>query len=86
MSPVSRGGPVAQSRYRQIRLTATQEISGRFSYALYAKALNAPWQEQQCLLRSYEDVPPCTLGTTEDVISALLIILEELLLPGTGGK
>lgn len=71
----------AQSRYRQLRLTATQEVSGRFSVSLYAKPLNSDWTEHTCLARYSLDVTAEPLRSTEDVIMALLVILEERLLP-----
>ena len=41
----------SRSRYRQVRLTATAEVSGRVSWALSAKALNAAWDEHAVILR-----------------------------------
>lgn len=73
---------VAASRYRQIRLTFTQEGSGQCSYALYAKGLNQAWSEPMCLIRRSFATPPRTLATTEDVIGLLLELLREELLPG----
>lgn len=83
MSNVSRGGPVARSLYRQIRLTATQEIRGQFSYSIYAKGLNDAWKEQHLLVRDRFDTPPWPLVTTEDVVRALMGILGEQVLPGS---
>lgn len=39
------------SKYRQVRLTATAEVSGRVSWALSAKPLNAAWDEHAVILR-----------------------------------
>ena len=39
------------SRYRQVRLTATAEVSGRVSWALSAKPLNAAWDEHAVIRR-----------------------------------
>lgn len=73
---------MAQSRYRQVRLTFTQETTGRLSYSVYAKGLNMDWTEKQCLVRDqvHLDAP---LMTTEDVCHALIVILREQLLPGS---
>lgn len=71
----------AQSRYRQLRLTVTHESSGRLSYSLYAKGLNASWNEHQCLLRETIAGTRRPLETTEDALQAILLILEDLVLP-----
>nr|CRY96737.1 hypothetical protein [uncultured prokaryote] len=70
----------ARSLYRQVRLTATQEDSGRTSYSVYAKGLGQQWNERQCILRSSVQVPG-RLDTTEDVIWMLLRVLEDEVLP-----
>lgn len=77
-----RGSSVGTSQYRQLRVTATHEIGGRFSYSVYAKPLNKEWHEQQCLARGSCDGTLMGLQSTEDVIMALITILEEYLLPG----
>lgn len=77
-----RGSAVGTSRYRQLRLTATHEINGTFSYSVYAKPLNKEWHEQQCLARGRCDGTMLGLHATEDVLSALITILEGYLLPG----
>ena len=41
----------SRSRYRQVRLTATAEVSGRVSWVLSAKPLNAAWDEHAVILR-----------------------------------
>lgn len=71
----------AASRYRQARLTFTMEASGRCSYSLYAKPLNAAWDEHQCLIRDSVVVERAP-ESLEDVIRILLIVLGEQLLPG----
>nr|CRY97410.1 hypothetical protein [uncultured prokaryote] len=71
----------AQSNYRQLRLTATQERNGRFSYSIYAKPLNADWTQHTCLLRAHIDIPDFPLHSTEDVVVALVAILEGQFLP-----
>lgn len=73
---------VAASRYRQVRLTFTQERSGRLSYSIYAKGLNEAWDEHKCLVRDTAEPPVQPLVTTEDVVSYLLVILRDQLLPG----
>ena len=83
MSRNTRGGPVAKSLYRQIRLTATQEVSGRFSYSIYAKPLQADWRQQHLMVRDSWDTPPWPLLTTEDVVRAMIGILQEQVLPGS---
>lgn len=75
-------GPIGMSRYRQLRLTATHEMSGRFSYSVYAKPLNKEWHEHQCLARGAVDGTLLPLNSTEDVIAALIEILESYMLPG----
>lgn len=77
----SKKQPAARSQYRQLRLTATQELNGRFSYSVYAKPLNAQWNEHTCLLRAHIDIPDFPLHTTEDVVVALVAILEGQFLP-----
>lgn len=71
----------AQSLYRQLRLTATQETGGTFSYSIYGKPMTAQWSEHQCLLRGKITDPGFPLNSTEDVIVALVAILEDQLLP-----
>ena len=75
--------PIAMSRYRQFRLTATQERSGVLSYSIYAKPLNARWDEHQVIVRDSVDVGFIPLLSTEDVVHALIAILREQLLPGS---
>lgn len=72
---------IAASRYRQIRLSITQEVGGRCSYSLYAKPLNAAWQESHCLVRDslHYDRP---IVTADDAIHAAIEALKEQLLPG----
>lgn len=70
----------AGSRYRQVRLTFTEELSGRVSYSIYAKGLNQEWNQHQCLVRD-SVVLDAPLRSTEDVLAALLIILNEQMLP-----
>jgi hypothetical protein len=83
MSRVSRGGPVAQSLYRQFRVTCTQEIRGQVTYSIYAKGLNDSWKEQHCLVRDRLDIEPTALLTTEDVVRVLINVLREQVLPGS---
>ena len=83
MSSTSRGGPVAQSLYRQFRVTCTQEIRGQVTYSIYAKGLNDAWKEQHCLVRDRLDIAPSALLTTEDVVRVLIDGLREQVLPGS---
>nr|CRY96785.1 hypothetical protein [uncultured prokaryote] len=77
----SRQQRVAASRYRQVRLTLTQETSGRVNYSIYAKGLNEAWNEHQVLVRdSVPHDPP--LLSSEDVYALLIHVLREQLLPG----
>lgn len=75
--------PRARSLYRQFRLTATQEISGNFSYSIYAKGLHQSWDEHQLLVRDSVHLGQAPLASTEDVVHALIMILREQLLPGS---
>lgn len=70
----------AKSRYRQVRLTFTQESMGRVSLSLYAKGLNSQWNEHACLLRDQVAFQG-RLDTTEDVIWACLQVLDGMVLP-----
>lgn len=74
---------VRASRYRQLRLTATLEARGQFSYSIYAKGLQDAWNEHACLVRDLY-LPPhrFPLQTTDDVCAALHGILGEQRLPG----
>lgn len=72
--------PAATSNYRQVRLTCTQEATGRVSYSVYAKGLNDAWQESQCLTRA-SVMGPHRLESTEDVIQLLLNVLHDQQLP-----
>lgn len=77
----SRQQRVNASRYRQVRLTLTQEISGRVSYSIYAKGLNEAWNEHQVLVRDSLQHDPILLSS-EDVYACLIAVLREQLLPG----
>lgn len=69
------------SRYRQLRLTATLETTGRMSYSVYAKPLNLAWNEQHLIVR--DSVPGFSpLATPDDVIRAVVALLQEQMLPG----
>lgn len=74
---------ISVSRYRQLRLTATHETSGRLSFRVHAKPLNAAWNEHSLILQgaSFSCGP---LMTIEDVCHALIGLLEEEMLPGIG--
>lgn len=78
--PVSRG-PIAKSRYRQVKVTFTHEVNGRLSYRVHAKALNAAWSEQTVIATGSCDGTTLPLNSTEDALSALVYLLEDQLLP-----
>lgn len=71
----------ARSRYRQLRITATQELSGVLTYSIYAKGISQQWDEHQCIVRDAVFFP-APLMTSEDVYAALIQVLREQLLPG----
>lgn len=71
------GSSVARSNYRQLRLTITHETNGRLSYSVYAKRLEAQWHEHQCLARGSAPGTVVGLQSTEDVVSAIIAVLEE---------
>lgn len=73
----------ARSNYRQVRLTFTAEIGGMLSYSIYAKPLNAQWNEHHVLVRDHLSNCPMP-ETTEDVFRILIRILDDNLLPGIG--
>lgn len=75
--------PKAASRYRQVRLTCTQEISGRVSYSVSAKGLNQAWDEHSVMVRSQVQTPGHPLASTEDVLHMLIEVLRSHLLPGS---
>lgn len=79
----SRSQRIAQSRYRQLRVTLTHEVSGRVSYRVHAKALNSAWSEQNLIAQgaSFEVGP---ILSTEDAIAVLIDLLRAELLPGIG--
>lgn len=79
----NRPRPRAVSRYKQVRLQFTEEAGGRVSVALYVKPLNAEWTEHNCLRRWTSQVSE-PLETFEDVLSLLVRLLDEDLLPGIG--
>lgn len=78
--PAHASPAVRASRYRQVRLTFTQEGHGGLSYSVYAKGLNQAWNEHQCLVRARLQGFDVSLLSTEDVLTALLAILDEHLI------
>jgi hypothetical protein len=72
---------LAASKYRQLRLTATHELGGRFSYSIYAKRLNDRWDEHSCIYRDNNVLTDKPLKTTVDVVAVLLEVLADQLLP-----
>lgn len=75
--------PRAASRYKQVRLQLTEEAGGRVSVSLYVKPLHAEWTQQNCVRRWSARVSE-PLDTFEDVLSLLIRLLDEDLLPGIG--
>ena len=75
----------SSSRYRQFKLTATQETSGAVSYRVYAKPLHAAWDEHQLLATGSVQSTAEPIRHTEDVVALLLDLLSELLLPEAHG-
>lgn len=65
----------SKGRYRQFRVTCTQEANGRVSFSAYAKPMGAEWHERQCILRSSTQFG-AALNTTEDVLIAILAVIE----------
>lgn len=66
----------AKSRYKQFRLTYTEEVNGRVSVSIYAKPLNAAWNEQQCMMRFTEEVGQ-HVESLEGVAARLIVLLED---------
>lgn len=81
---VSNSSPVALSRYRQLRVTVTQEANGNCSFSVYGKRLNADWRQTDCLVRGVYMTPPRPLLSTEDVVALMVDLLREEMLPGIG--
>lgn len=75
--------PKAASRYKQVRLQFTEEAGGRVSASLYVKPLNAEWTQQHCVQRWTRRLNR-PLDTFEDVMSLMVDLLEEDMLPGIG--
>lgn len=73
--PISRS-PIARSNYRQLRLTATHEVNGRFSISLYAKPLNKQWSEHHVVHRCSVDGTTAPLLSIDDVLQAAIYLLE----------
>jgi hypothetical protein len=69
------------SSYRQFKLQATHESGGMFSYRIYAKGLNDGWNERCLLVHDTVHLTDRPLRSTEDVILALIALLDEQLLP-----
>lgn len=80
--------PDRSGNFRQIRLTATHELpsgkfrnEGRFSWSVCAKPLNEEWKQLHVVDRGASWAPSVPLETYEDVVLALVEILEGLLVP-----
>lgn len=65
----------AKNQYRQVRLSYTEEASGRISVSLYVKPLGEAWNEQQCLGRWTVEGEPGA-GSVEHVALRLIYILQ----------
>lgn len=76
-----------KGNFRQIRITATHELPtnrspwGRFSVSVAAKPLNAEWTERHVIFRRGTWAPTVPLETQEDVVRAVVDLLQELFLP-----
>lgn len=80
---MSRNSPKAASRYKQVRLTFTEQAGGHLSVSLYVKPLNVAWSEHQCVSRwTSQTTEP--IETLEDAIGVLIGLLSEHTLPGIG--
>lgn len=73
---------VGASRYKQVRLTFTEQSGGKCSYSVYAKGLNQAWDEHQVIARGVLEGTVTHLST-EDVMHTLIAILRSQLLPGS---
>lgn len=72
---------VSGSRYRQVKLVVTQQRNGRLDYSLYAKGLNAAWDEHTCLLRDSIATAGAPILTAEDALRAVVVVLSGQMLP-----
>ena len=68
------------SRYKQLRLTITQELSGLVTYRLHGKEYQEEWEERHLLLHG-TIVHHEVLDTLEDGISLIMGILQSQMLP-----
>ncbi len=75
---------IATSRYRQVRLTCTQEVNGRVTYSVWVKPIKGNWNEGHCVVRDQVDKHP-TLDSLEDVYGLLIRLLAEQCLPRSHG-
>lgn len=78
-----RRAPRAASRYKQVRLQFTEEAGGRVSASLYVKPLNVEWTQHH-VVRRWQRQLDRPLETFEDVMTLMLAMLDEDLLPGIG--
>lgn len=74
---------VNSSNYRQVRLTITQESSGRLSFRIMGKPLNADWKEQHLMAQGTVPYERPILSS-EDAMEATLRVIREQFLPGIG--
>lgn len=71
----------AANRYKQVRLTFTEERTC-LSWSLMVKPLNVEWHYKQTIARGTSEKPTPSIETLEEAILALVVILEEQVLPG----
>lgn len=74
---MSRSKVTALSRYREIRVTFQQEVTGRINYSVHAKALNDSWSVRTCLIRDSIPDQPMIL-CPDDVYAAIERIMVHL--------
>lgn len=73
-------GPRALSRYKQVRLTFTEEARC-VSYRVMVKPLEADWNMRQTIVHGTTDRPPGGIQSMEDALLMLITILEDQVLP-----
>lgn len=67
----------SKNRYRQVRLTYTESVTGTVSYAVHVKPLNAAWTEKTCVVRDSVRVAG-TCESLDDVYATLAEIVGAL--------
>lgn len=69
----------APNRYRQFRLTYTEEANGSASYRVYAKPLGAAWTESVCIVTGRDDLR--TRAESAEAVASRLIHLLSCAFP-----